>query len=183
MRLKNAFKLVFLSPQNGSRLSPSTKALLPPSRIRKNRVFINNACNKESDGKSSRLVLASLVGSSNGGNRWVQKKEMDGDRRRILACGDVEGNLIKLYTQVDKLQELTWDGWAPLVRRVATWYHKCLFPAQEVTTVQVKIITGSLVTLENLFTENYRYRYRLEIWMNYHYRYRLGPRSRPFIFH
>ena len=49
------------------------------------------------------------------------------------------------------------------------------------TPVQVKIITGSLVTLENLFPENYRYRYRLEIRMNYHYRYRLGPRSRPFI--
>ena len=50
-------------------------------------------------------------------------------------------------------------------------------------TVRVKIITGSLVTLENLFPENYRYRYRLEIRMNYHYRYCLGPRSRPFIFH
>ena len=48
-------------------------------------------------------------------------------------------------------------------------------------TVRVKIITGSLVTLENLFPENYRYRYRLEIRMNYHYRYRLGARSRPFI--
>ena len=48
-------------------------------------------------------------------------------------------------------------------------------------TVQVKIITGSLVTLENLFPENYRYLYRLEIRMNYHYRYRLGPRSRPLI--
>ena len=45
------------------------------------------------------------------------------------------------------------------------------------------MITGSLVILENLFPENYRYRYRLEIRMNYHYRYRLGPRSRPFIFH
>ena len=44
-----------------------------------------------------------------------------------------------------------------------------------------QIFTGSLVTLENLFPENYRYRYRLEIRMNYHYRYRLGPRSRPFI--
>ena len=50
-----------------------------------------------------------------------------------------------------------------------------------VCTVRVKIITGSLVILENLFPENYRYRYRLEIRMNYHYRYRLGPRSRPFI--
>ena len=48
-------------------------------------------------------------------------------------------------------------------------------------TVRVKIITGSLVTLENLFPENYRYRYRLEIRMNYHYRYRRGPRSRPLI--
>ena len=48
-------------------------------------------------------------------------------------------------------------------------------------TVRVKIITGSLVILENLFPKNYRYRYRLEIRMNYHYRYRLGPRSRPFI--
>ena len=51
----------------------------------------------------------------------------------------------------------------------------------ESCTVRVKIITGSLVTLENLFPENYRYRYRLEIRMNYHYRYRLGPHSRPFI--
>ena len=48
-------------------------------------------------------------------------------------------------------------------------------------TVRVKIITGSLVTPENLFPENYRYRYRLEIRMNFHYRYRLGPRSCPFI--
>ena len=48
-------------------------------------------------------------------------------------------------------------------------------------TVRVKILTGSLVTLENLFPENDRYRYRLEIRMNYHYRYRLGPRSRPLI--
>ena len=47
--------------------------------------------------------------------------------------------------------------------------------------LRFKIITGSLVILENLFPENYRYRYRLEIRMNYHYRYRLGPRSRPFI--
>ena len=43
------------------------------------------------------------------------------------------------------------------------------------------MITGSLVTLEKLFPENYRYRYRLEIRMNYHYRQRLGPRSRPLI--
>ena len=48
-------------------------------------------------------------------------------------------------------------------------------------TVRVKIITGSLVTLWNLFPENYRYPYRLEIRMNYHYRYRLGARSHPFI--
>ena len=48
-------------------------------------------------------------------------------------------------------------------------------------TVRVKIITGSLVILENLFPENYRCRYRLEIRMNYHYRYRLGARSHPFI--
>ena len=48
-------------------------------------------------------------------------------------------------------------------------------------TVRVKIITGSLVTLENLFSPNYRYRYRLEIRMNFHYRYRLGVRSHPFI--
>ena len=48
-------------------------------------------------------------------------------------------------------------------------------------TVGVKIITGSLVTLENSVPENYRYRYRLEIRMNYHYRYRLGHRSRPLI--
>ena len=49
------------------------------------------------------------------------------------------------------------------------------------STVRVKIITGSLVILENLFSPNYRYRYRLEIWMNFHYRYRLGVRSHPFI--
>ena len=48
-------------------------------------------------------------------------------------------------------------------------------------TVRVKIITGSLVILENLFSPNCRYRYRLEIRMNHHYRYRLGVRSRPFI--
>ena len=51
-------------------------------------------------------------------------------------------------------------------------------------TVRVKIITGSLVILENLFSQNYRYRYRLEIRMNsfnYRYRYRLGVRSHPFI--
>ena len=34
-------------------------------------------------------------------------------------------------------------------------------------TVRVKIITGSLVILENLLPENYRYRYRLEIRRNY----------------
>ena len=53
-----------------------------------------------------------------------------------------------------------------------------------VCTVRVKIITGSLVTPENLFPQNYRYRYRLEIRMNffnYLYRYRLGVRSHPFI--
>ena len=44
-----------------------------------------------------------------------------------------------------------------------------------------KFFTGSLVIIENLFPETYRYCYRLEIPMNYHYRYRLGPRSRPFI--
>ena len=33
-------------------------------------------------------------------------------------------------------------------------------------TVRVKIITGSLVTLENLFPPNYRYRYRLEMFSN-----------------
>ena len=49
-------------------------------------------------------------------------------------------------------------------------------------TFRVKIITGSLVILENLFSQNYRYRYRLEIRMNYRYRYRLGPRSRPLHF-
>ena len=47
--------------------------------------------------------------------------------------------------------------------------------------VRVRIITGSLVTLENLFLEKYRHRYRLEIRMNFHYRYRLGVRSRPFM--
>ena len=47
-------------------------------------------------------------------------------------------------------------------------------------TVRVKIITGSLVIPENLYPQNYRYRYHLEIRMNsfnYHYRYRLGVRS------
>ena len=42
--------------------------------------------------------------------------------------------------------------------------------------VRVKIITGSLVTIENLFPQNNRYRYRLEIRMhsfNCHYRHRL----------
>ena len=56
--------------------------------------------------------------------------------------------------------------------------------AQVATTVRVKNITGSLVILENVFSPNYRYRYRLEIRMNsfnYHYRYRLGVRSHPFI--
>ena len=53
-----------------------------------------------------------------------------------------------------------------------------------VYTIRVKFITGSLVTLNNLFPQHYRYRYRLEIRMNsfnYHYRYRLGIRSHPFI--
>ena len=50
-------------------------------------------------------------------------------------------------------------------------------------TVRVKIITGSLVILENLLPENYRSRYRLEIRMNYHYHYRLGARSHPLHFH
>ena len=52
------------------------------------------------------------------------------------------------------------------------------------STARVKIISGSLVIIENLFPQNYRYRYRLEIWtnsFNYHYRYRLGVRSHPFI--
>ena len=51
-------------------------------------------------------------------------------------------------------------------------------------TVRVTIITGILVTLENLFPRNYRYRCRLETRMNsfnYHYRYRLGVRSHAFI--
>ena len=51
-------------------------------------------------------------------------------------------------------------------------------------TVRVKITTGSLVTLENLLPQNYRYRYRLDIRMNslnYHYRYRPGVRSHTFI--
>ena len=42
------------------------------------------------------------------------------------------------------------------------------------TTVRVKMISGSPVTLENLFPQTYRYRYRLEIRMNlfnYHYRH------------
>ena len=43
------------------------------------------------------------------------------------------------------------------------------------------MIASSLVIPENLFPENYRYRYRLEIRMNFHYRYRLGVRSHPFI--
>ena len=51
-------------------------------------------------------------------------------------------------------------------------------------TVRVNMITGSLVVLENLFSQNYSYRYRLEIRMNsfnYHYRYRLGVRSHRFM--
>ena len=58
---------------------------------------------------------------------------------------------------------------------------KVLLCSKNVFTVRVKIITGSLVILENSFPENYRYRYRPEIRMNYHYRYRLGARSRPLI--
>ena len=51
-------------------------------------------------------------------------------------------------------------------------------------TVRVKTIIGSLLTLENLFPQNYRYRYRLEFRMNsfnYHYRYRLDIRSHTFV--
>ena len=51
-------------------------------------------------------------------------------------------------------------------------------------TVRVKIITGSLVTLDNLFPQNYCYRCRLEIRsnsFNYHDRYRLGVRSHTFM--
>ena len=51
-------------------------------------------------------------------------------------------------------------------------------------TVRVKIIIGSLVTLENLFPQNYRYCCRFETRMNlinYHYRYRLGVHSHLFI--
>ena len=57
-----------------------------------------------------------------------------------------------------------------------------MWATTEKFTVRVKIITGSLVTLENWFPPNYRY--RLEIRMNsfnYRYRYRLGVRSHPFI--
>ena len=46
------------------------------------------------------------------------------------------------------------------------------------------MITGSLVIIKNLFLQNCRYQYRLEIRMNscsYHYHYRLGVRSHPFI--
>ena len=65
-------------------------------------------------------------------------------------------------------------------------FHKVLSVNVPIThiTVRVKIITGSLVTLENLFTQSYRYRYRLETQMNlfnYHYCYRLGVRSHTFI--
>ena len=44
-----------------------------------------------------------------------------------------------------------------------------------------KKISGSLVTLENSFPPNYRYRYRLEIRMNSFNYHRLGIRSHPFI--
>ena len=62
------------------------------------------------------------------------------------------------------------------------WSREYQSPVQN--TVRVKIITGSPVTLENLFPQNYRYCYRLEIRMNSfncHYRYRLGVRSHTFI--
>ena len=50
----------------------------------------------------------------------------------------------------------------------------CSFATTHFTdfTAHVKIVAGSLVTLENLFPPNYRYHYRLEIRMNsfyYHY--------------
>ena len=64
---------------------------------------------------------------------------------------------------------------------MTTIFKNCGFGESFCNTVRVKMITGSLVTLESLFPENYCYRYRLEFRMNYHYRYRLGPRSRPFI--
>ena len=57
----------------------------------------------------------------------------------------------------------------------------CLRQTEKNNTVRVKIITGSLVILENVLPKNYRYRYHLEIRMNYHYRYRPGSRSRLFI--
>ena len=44
-----------------------------------------------------------------------------------------------------------------------------------------ELLPAVLVTLENLFPRNFRYRYRLEILMNFHYRYRPGVRSHPFI--
>ena len=53
-------------------------------------------------------------------------------------------------------------------------------------TVRVKMITGSLVTLETFFPPNYHYRSRLEIRMNsynYHSCYRLGVCSDPLHFH
>ena len=51
-----------------------------------------------------------------------------------------------------------------------------------ILTVRVKLITGSLLTLENLFPQSYRY--RLEVRtnsFNYHFRYRIGVCSHPFI--
>ena len=42
------------------------------------------------------------------------------------------------------------------------YYYTCLTIGGGAGTVRVKIITGSLVTLANLFPPNYRYRYRLE---------------------
>ena len=49
-------------------------------------------------------------------------------------------------------------------------------------TVQVKKIAGSLVIIENLFAQNYRYRLEFRMnSLNYHCRYRLGVHSHPFI--
>ena len=64
------------------------------------------------------------------------------------------------------------------------WREEFCKNSSQAITVRVKIITGSLVILEKLFPNNYRYRYRLEIRMNsfnYHYRYRLGVRIHTFI--
>ena len=40
------------------------------------------------------------------------------------------------------------------------------FSRRAVFTVRVDMITGSLVIIENLFPPNYRYRYRLEMFVN-----------------